>query len=187
MKYLLIVYFFAFLMTGTCAFAQQAEEISFEQGDQFSINDTMSIDSLISLDGDWAYLKQTLGEPMDEHCKEYHSILGFEPACSYMYDGLEIYYANVGSGPELAEIVITSSAAFLQYEDIVFKVGDPISKLQPHFPEAYASRGMVENPSSEGSPYWIRLNIGGSVANISFQYNPDSETIEKIRFFQVLT
>lgn len=184
--YVLLIFFPAFFVVTNCTEAQEPEQISFEQGNQFSVSSTISLNSLVSLEGDWIHLKEVLGEPVEENCQEYNSLLGFEPACSFAYDGLEINYANVGNGIELASVKLTNDTPFLEYEDTAIRVGDPISSLEPLFPEAYANRGPIHNSSGE-SLYWIHLNIGGSVAYISFRYDPNSVIIEEISFTQVLT
>jgi len=64
---------------------------------------------------------------------------------------------------------------------VEFRVGDSISKLASFFPEAYENRGELE------TIHVIKLNVAGSVANLSFRYDPSDETITEIRFIQVLT
>jgi len=67
------------------------------------------------------------------------------------------------------------------YDNVELRVGDSISKIAPLFPEAYYNRGQIE------TNHMIRLNIAGSVAYISFRYDPIDEKITEIRFIQVLT
>jgi len=170
-----------FLFTLSCAQAQDAEQIDHNQFTKFSINNQITIVELVSLDSNWEFLKESLGSPISEDCKEGDSFMGIEPHCSYTYDGLKINYTSVGNGVELSSIKITNDSAHIMYENVELHVGDSISKLAPLFPEAYENRGQIE------TNHLIRLNIAGSVANISFRYNQVDEKITEIRFIQVLT
>ena len=186
MRYPSILCLIIYFTIANCAHAQEEEQISTEQFLQLSVNGSISVASLSQLDGDWETLKEALGEPLEEDCKEYSAILGFETTCDFLYDGLEILYANVGRGPELAEIVITNSTPFLEYEGTKLRVGDPVSRLEPHFPEAYVNRGPLENAEGHTS-YFVRLNIAGSVSNLYFEYDVETQNITEIVFYKILT
>jgi hypothetical protein len=166
--------------------AQVRGQINTIQFEQFSVNDDISLFALRELGSDWDILKEALGNPAQEDCSEYDQILGFEPPCDFLYDGLKIAYANVGRGIELASVKLTNDTPFLQYEDTAIRVGDPISKLEPLFPEGYANRGPIHSPTGETN-YAIRLNVASSIANFAFTYDPVNETVTEILFFQVLT
>ncbi|WP_340106595.1 hypothetical protein [Rhodohalobacter sp. 8-1] len=175
-----IVLFFTFLPIGFTQ-AQIAEKIDYEQFKNFSIHDQITIERLVNLEGNWEFLKDSLGEPVSEDCKEGDSFMGIESYCSFTYDGLEINYTSVGNGVELSSVKITNDNAFLMYENIELRVDDSISKIAPLFPEAYDNRGLID------TNHVIKLNVAGSVANISFLYDPIDEKITEIRFVQVLT
>lgn len=159
----------------------QQTSIDHNQFTKFSINNQITIEKLVNLEGNWEFLKGSLGDPVIEDCKEGDSFMGIEPHCSFTYDGLEINYTSVGNGVELSSVKITDDSAFLMYDNVKLRVGDSISKIAPIFPEAYDNRGQIE------TNHVIRLNIAGSVANISFHYNPIDDIITEIRFVQVLT
>jgi len=179
-KKIWIVVLCAFLPIGF-AQAQDAEQIDHNQFTKFSINNQITIEKLVNLKGNWEFLKDSLGDPVSEDCREGDSFMGIEPHCSFTYDGLEINYTSVGNGVELSSIKITYDRVYLVYVRVELRVGDSISKLAPLFPEAYDNRGQIE------TNHVIRLNIAGSVANISFRYDPIDEKITEIRFIQVLT
>jgi len=180
LKKICIAVFFTFSPIGF-AQAQIAEKMDYEQFKNFSINSQITIFELVSLESNWESLKESLGSPISEDCKEGDSFMGIEPHCSFTYDGLEINYTSVGNGVELSSIKINNDSAHIMYENVELHVGDSISKLAPLFPEAYENRGQIE------TNHLIRLNIAGSVANISFHYNPVDKKITEIRFVQVLT
>lgn len=169
------------LLTFSCAQAQDAEQIDYNQFTEFTINNQITIVELVNLESDWEFLKESLSNPVSEDCKEGDSFMGIEPYCNFTYNGLKINYTSVGNGVELSSIKITNDSAFLMYENVELRVGDSISKISSLFPEAYINRGQVE------TNHVIRLNIAGSVANISFRYDPIDEKITEIRFVQVLT
>jgi len=175
-----IVLYFTFLPF-SIAQAQDAEQIDHNQFTKFSINSQITLERLVNLEGNWEFLKDSLDDPVSEDCKEGDSFMGIEPHCSFTYDGLGINYTSVGNGIELSSIKITDDRVYLVYESVELRVGDSISKLAPLFPEAYDNRGQID------TNHVIRLNIAGSVANISFRYNPKDDKITEIRFVQVLT
>ena len=92
--------------------AQDAEQIDHNQFTKFSINNQITIVELVSLASNWEFLKDSLGDPASEDCKEGDSFMGIEPHCSFTYDGLEINYTSVGNGVELSSITITNDSAF---------------------------------------------------------------------------
>lgn len=169
------------LHTFSCAYAQDAEQIDHTQFSKFIVNDHISIVELVTLESNWAFLKDSLGDPLTEDCKEGDAFMGIEPHCSYTYDGLEINYTSVGNGVELSSINMTNDSAYLMYENVELRVGDSISKIAPLFAEAYNNRGQID------TKHVIKLNVAGSVANITFRYDPVDDKITEIRFVQVLT
>lgn len=175
-----IVLYFTFLQIGIVQ-AQEAELIDHDQFTKFIVNDHITIFELVTLESNWEFLKDSLGDPVSESCKEGDLFMGFEPYCNFTYNGLKINYTSVGNGVELSSIKITNDSAYLMYENVELRVGDSISKIAPLFTEAYNNRGQIETNHA------IKLNVDGSVANISFRYDPIDEKITEIRFVQVLT
>src|SRR6056297_337771 len=181
MKTILSAIIITVLLTCSCAQAQDAEQIDHNQFTKFIVNDQISIVELVALESNWPFLKDSLGDPLTEDCKEGDAFMGIEPHCSYTYDGLEINYTSVGNGVELSSIKMSNDSAYLVYENVKLRVGDSISKIAPLFTEAYNNRGQID------TNHVIRLNVTGTVANITFRYDPVDDKITEIRFVQVLT
>jgi hypothetical protein len=185
-KIMTVLLCIAFLTLASSINAQPIEQISYQQFTKFSVNGEISVDALTELGSDWDQLKDALGSPLEEKCYESAPIMGFETRCNFFYDGLEIYYGAVGNGVELSKIELSNDIPFLQYEDTAIRVGDPISKLEPLFPQAYTDREPIHTATGETN-YAIRLNVGSSIAYFSFTYDPINETITEILFHQILT
>ncbi|MDZ7755115.1 hypothetical protein [Rhodohalobacter sp.] len=100
LKKICIAVFFTFLPIGF-AHAQIAEKMNYDQFKNFSINNQITVVKLVNLDSNWEFLKESLGSPISEDCKEGDAFMGIEPYCSFMYDGLKINYTSVGNGVEL--------------------------------------------------------------------------------------
>src|SRR6056297_468376 len=130
-KMKLSVIIITLLHTFSCAYAQDAEQIDHTQFSKFIVNDHISIVELVTLESNWAFLKDSLGDPLTEDCKDGDAFMGIKPHCSFTYDGLEIDYISVGNGVELSSIKMTNDSAYLMYENVELRVGDSISKIAP--------------------------------------------------------
>jgi len=166
----------------------KAQEAAIFDGVEFGnimLNDQMPLISLIGINGDYTRLKNELGQPIDEERNDDKVILGMEPSYTFYYPDMEIHYTDVGNGPELATAEITGPGSHLTYQGVEIRVGDPLNKLQPLFPEAYEKRGGITHRDT--TTYAVRLNVGGSITGLSFHYNNSTQVITKIRLIQVLT
>jgi hypothetical protein len=166
------------------AYAQESAQISYQEFKTITLNNQITLDDLILLDGNWEQLKTALGQPINQECVEKDPFLGFDEYCEFHYDGLKIYYIDVGNGAELAKISLTNQSVYLTYQNVEIRTGYPVSVLQPLFPQAYHQRGAVS--SGGETRYFIQLNVNQSITYLSFQYNPANNTIVEISLIQIL-
>lgn len=165
--------------------AQDPANLTSQDFSSIMLNDQMLLTDLIGIDGDYNHLKNELGQPLAEECNNDMVVLGMEPSCTFLYPGLEILYTDVGNGPELAEAIISGPGSHLTYQGVEIRVGDPVSKLQTLFPEAYSLRGPVTHGGV--TRYYVQLNVAGSVTNLSFRYNNTTQTIAEIILLRIIT
>jgi len=166
----------------------KAQDAAIFDGNEFGnimLNDQMPLIDLIGINGDYTRLKNELGQPIDEERNDDKAILGMEPGYTFFYPDVEISYTDVGSGPELVAAEITGPGSHLTYQGVEIRVGDPVSKLQPLFPEAYSLRGPVTN--SGVTRYIVSINVAGSITYLTFRYSNTTQTIVEIELWQILT
>lgn len=169
----------------SCVYGQDVEKIENSQFEKFELNNKIKLKTLIDIAGDWQTLKDHLGQPSEQECEQRNPILGFEPSCTFRYNGLVINYTDVGNGIELANAELSNSKAFLNYEGRQIRVGDSVSKLQELFPEAYKKRHTVTN--NDVTRHFIQLNVKSSVTYLSFQYNMETKKINLIKLLRIIT
>jgi len=166
----------------------KAQEAAIFDGVEFGnimLNDQMPLISLIGINGDYTRLKNELGQPIDEERNDDKAILGMEPSYKFYYPDMVISYTDVGSGPELAKAKITGPGSHLTCQGVEIRVGVPVSKLQPLFPEAFSLRGPVTHGGI--TRYYVQLNVAGSITYLTFRYSNTTQTIVEVELWQILT
>lgn len=132
-------------------------------------------------------LKVTMGQPTRETC----DTTWVATTCAIEWDGISVFYTNqggdVGQDLGLSTLTLTNPSAFLDYGGTTIRVGDPISRLQQIFPEAYRDRGN-NCPPPPGYPpcrhaALVHIHDDG-VNSMSFTYDPSTLSIEKIMWFR---
>ncbi|MDT8370305.1 MAG: hypothetical protein RQ745_13945 [Longimicrobiales bacterium] len=125
-------------------------------------------------------LKATMGQPTAEVCET----TAISTDCTVNWNGVEVAYTDIAGDLEVATLKLTTPAEFLDYGGTTIRVGDPISRLQQIFPEAYQNRGdnCPAHPASVHPCSHAAIVKDGGISGMHFRYNPSTLVIEEIKW-----
>lgn len=131
------------------------------------------------VNGSWAQL-EALGIGIPTCSKE----LVDGNNCYIKRPGLEIYY-NDGLGKfMMGHLTITNASFAFKIKGTLIKVGDDISKLATVHPDGYSKREKLQSQTL--TDYQVLLHLEGTDVSISFRYDPQTNCVTRIGFFQSL-
>lgn len=138
-----------------------------------TINQSISLDELLNIDGNWTELKNKLGQPNSEKCED--QIV--ERVCNFNYAGAEIRYTDLLDDFYLSKATFTKSNFVFRIKGVDIKTGDSIEKLSNIFPNEY-KKGLGSNR--------VLFHIADAEVSLSFNFEPNTNKITEIIVFQNL-
>ena len=104
--------------------------------------------------------------------------------CYIRKPGIEVYYSDQLGKFSMGQLTITSSNYGFKIKGILIKVGDDISKLALVHPDAYSKREKLQSQTL--TDHQVLLHLEGTDVSISFRYDPQTNCVTRIGFFQSL-
>lgn len=161
---------------------QRSTVISINEFSELSLDGKKTIANLLYIGTDWSVITDNFGSPSDTECLDPVPRVGLKEECSFLYNGLYIQYASSDDEVYLNDIIISSDTHYIGYNGSHYTVGDPITKLDQIFSGASEKRIKVELHNGEVN-HVIRLDVENTSMSIAFSYDPISENITEISFF----
>lgn len=164
----------------TAASAQVAQEIPFEEFQQFMLNGSVELWDLQEVAGNWPSLKNLMGNPEAESCEDL--VLGED--CTFSWPGVTTRYTNAVTGDWEVHYVLILNGSSLKYGTVTISPGDSIAKISGIFPEAYAERGGSDAFDRWGCTHFAAVATG--MSSVVFCYDQATTMIHKMLWWNYL-